>query len=132
MSNLEATFQTTEPGADPVKNPSLEFDFTLEYWPIKEAKNGHVTYFKLCEWSNYNVESNFTLNLLKAYILGGANIPIEKSFFDQIGFNFPFLNFTNVNFVEVFDGQKFSMVSSELLPNQPGGVMVKTLAYLEH
>ena len=30
-------------GADPKKNYSVEFDSTVEYWPIKGAKNGHMT-----------------------------------------------------------------------------------------
>ena len=64
---------------------------------------------------------------MKAYILGGANIPVEKDFFSGLGFNFPFLNFTNINFVEVFNGEKFSIVSSQVLPNQPGGIMVRNL-----
>ena len=64
---------------------------------------------------------------MKAYILGGANIPVEKDFFSGLGFNFPFLNFTNINFVEVFNGEQFSIVSSQVLPNQPGGIMVRNL-----
>ena len=31
------------PGADPIKNFSIEFDSTLEYWLIREAKIGRLT-----------------------------------------------------------------------------------------
>ena len=30
------------PGADPIKNSWVEFDSTLEYLPIRGAKNGHM------------------------------------------------------------------------------------------
>ena len=38
-----ATWHPLKPGADPIKNSSIDFDSTLEYWPIREAKIGHVT-----------------------------------------------------------------------------------------
>ena len=66
------------PGPDPIKNSSVKFDSTLEYWPIRETKIDYgadcsVFYAQICLYNRFQACMGKTI----AQIL---SIPTERNF----------------------------------------------------